>query len=107
MNIIFNERSEKVFRHAGFRIRYFLYPDSGCVKTKVSFFLSLLGKYLSIAMSAIVLFVLVLPLPFAGLFGFVRLPSSFYGWMLLIVAVYIFAAEKLKQWFYGKIESQA
>ena len=78
------------------------------VRTRLAFFKSLPGKYLSIATSMIVLFVLVLPLmPFAGLFGFVRLPLSFYGWMLLIVAVYVFFAEKLKQWFYRKIENQA
>jgi len=78
------------------------------VRTRLAFFKSLPGKYLSIATSMIVLFVLVLPLmPFAGLFGFVRLPLSFYGWMLLIVAVYVFSAEKLKQWFYRKIENQA
>ena len=78
------------------------------VRTRLAFFKSLPGKYLSIATSIIVLFVLVLPLmPFAGLFGFVKLPLSFYGWMLLIVALYVFSAEKLKQWFYRKIENQA
>ena len=78
------------------------------VRTRLAFFKSLPGKYLSIATSMIVLFVLVLPLmPFAGLFGFVRLPLSFYGWMLLIVAVYVFSAEKLKQWFYRKVENQS
>jgi len=78
------------------------------VRTRLAFFKSLPGKYLSIATSIIVLFVLLLPLmPFAGLFGFVKLPLSFYGWMLLIVAVYVFSAEKLKKWFYRKIENQA
>ena len=78
------------------------------VRTRLAFFKSLPGKYLSIATSIVVAFVLALPLmPFAGLFGFVRLPLSFYGWMLLIVAVYVFSAEKLKQWFYQKIKNQA
>lgn len=78
------------------------------VRTRLAFFKSLPGKYLSIATIVIVLFVLELPLlPFAGLFGFVKLPLSFYGWMLLIVAAYVFSAEKLKQWFYRKIENQA
>ena len=78
------------------------------VRTRLAFFKSLPGKYLSIATGAVVLFVLALPLmPFAGLFGFVQLPLSFYGWMLLIVALYVFSAEKLKQWFYRKIENQA
>jgi Mg2+-importing ATPase len=78
------------------------------VRNRLAFFKSLPGKYLSIATCAVVVFILVLPLmPFAGLFGFVRLPLSFYGWMLLIVAAYVFYAEKLKQWFYRKIENQA
>ena len=78
------------------------------VRTRLAFFKSLPGKYLSIATAAVILFVLALPLlPIADLFGFVRLPLSFYGWMLIIVAVYVFSAEKLKQWFYRKIENQA
>jgi len=77
------------------------------VRTRLSFFKSLPGKYLSIATSLVVLFVLALPLmPFAGLFGFVRLPLSFYGWMLLILAAYIVCAKNLKQWFYRRIENQ-
>jgi Mg2+-importing ATPase len=78
------------------------------VRTRLPFFKSLPGKYLSIATSLIVLFIMILPLmPFAGLFGFTKLPLSFYGWMFLIVAVYIFSAEKAKQWFYKKIQNQA
>jgi len=41
-----------------------------------------------------------------GLLGFVPLPLSFYGWMLLIVAVYIGSAEWAKQWFYGKLQKE-
>ncbi len=78
------------------------------VRTKLPFFKSLPGKYLCIATGAIVLLVLGLPfMPFAALFGFVRLPLSFYGWMLLIIAVYIFSAEKAKQWFYRRIQNQS
>ena len=77
------------------------------VRTRLTFFKSLPGKYLSIATGVVVLFVLALPLlPFAGIFGFVQLPLSFYGWMLLIVAAYVFSAEKIKQWFYRKIQNQ-
>ena len=77
------------------------------VRTKLPFFKSLPGKYLSIATCLIVLFVLLLPLtPIAGLFGFVSLPLSFYGWMLLIVAAYIVSAEIAKRWFYKRIQNK-
>jgi P-type Mg2+ transporter len=77
------------------------------VRTRLPFFKSLPGKFLCIATAIIVLLVLLIPLtPFAGLFGFVHLPISFYGWMLLIIAAYILAAEKAKQWFYRKIKNQ-
>jgi P-type Mg2+ transporter len=75
------------------------------VRTKLPFLKSPPGKYLSIATFLIVAVVLALPfLPFAGLFGFSRLPWTFYGWMLLIVAAYIVSAEFLKQWFYRKLQ---
>ncbi len=74
------------------------------VRTRLPFFKSLPGKYLSIATGFILLFVLVLPLtPLSALLGFIRLPIAFYGWMLLIVAGYIVAAELAKRWFYKKI----
>jgi len=77
------------------------------VRTRRPFFKSLPGKLLSIATAVIVLLVLLIPwLPVAGLFGFVHLPFSFYGWMLLIIAAYMIAAEKAKQWFYKRIENQ-
>ena len=77
------------------------------VRTRLPFFKSLPGKFLSIATSVIVLFVLVLPfMPFATLFGFVRLPIIFYGWMLLIVSMYIISAEIAKRWFYKRIHNQ-
>lgn len=78
------------------------------VRTRLPFFKSLPGKYLGIATSLIVLFVLALPLmPFAGLLGFVRLPLAFYGWMVLIIIVYIFSAEIAKRWFYRRIQNQS
>ncbi len=77
------------------------------VRTRLPFFKSLPGKYLSIATCFIVLIVLALPLtPIAGLFGFVSLPLSFYGWMLLIVAAYIISAETAKRWFYKRIQNR-
>jgi Mg2+-importing ATPase len=78
------------------------------VRTRLPFFKSLPGKYLSMATGLIILFVLALPfIPFAGLFGFVSLPLSFYGWILLIVVAYMFSAELAKQWFYRRIKNQA
>jgi Mg2+-importing ATPase len=75
------------------------------VRTRLPFFKSLPGKYLMLATSLIVLAVLALPFsPLAGLFGFVRLPLSFYGWMGLIVAGYIGSAELAKKWFYRKLQ---
>jgi Mg2+-importing ATPase len=73
------------------------------IRTRLPFFKSLPGKYLSIATGLTVSFVLVLPfLPFAGLFGFVRLPLSFYVWMLMIVIAYVISAELAKKWFYRR-----
>ncbi len=78
------------------------------VRTRLPFFKSLPGKLLCIATCVIVLLVLLIPLmPFAGLFGFVHLPLSFYGWMLLIIVAYIMAAEKAKQWFYKRLQNQS
>jgi Mg2+-importing ATPase len=75
------------------------------VRTRLPFLKSLPGKYLLIATVLVVLLVLLLPhTPLAGLFGFVSLPWSFYGWMALIVAAYLGSAELLKQWFYRKLQ---
>jgi Mg2+-importing ATPase len=78
------------------------------VRTRLPFFKSLPGKYLSVATGLIVLFVLALPfMPFASLFGFVRLPLISYGWMLLIIGAYIISAEIAKRWFFRKIQNRA
>jgi P-type Mg2+ transporter len=77
------------------------------VRTRLPFFKSLPGKYLSMATGLVVLFVLALPfIPLASLFGFVALPLSFYGWILLIVIAYMFTAELAKQWFYRRLKNQ-
>ncbi|HZX58658.1 MAG TPA: magnesium-translocating P-type ATPase, partial [Mucilaginibacter sp.] len=74
------------------------------VRTRLPFFKSLPGKYLSIATIIILLFVLFLPLtPLAVWFGFTRLPLAYYGWMLLIVLGYMVFAEIAKQLFYRKM----
>src|SRR5450432_528944 len=77
------------------------------VRTRLPFLKSLPGKYLSIATIIILFTVLFLPLtPIAQIFGFVRLPISFYGWMLLIVGAYISSAEILKRWFYRRLNNR-
>jgi len=74
------------------------------VRTRLRFFKSLPGKYLSIATGFILLFVLILPLtPLSAWFGFVRLPVTYYGWMAMIVVCYILSAELAKRWFYRKV----
>ncbi len=73
------------------------------VRTRLSFFKSLPGRFLMIATGLVSLFVLFLPLTsLAVIFGFDRLPISFYFWMLGIVGAYITSAELLKKWFYRK-----
>jgi len=74
------------------------------VRTRLPFFKSLPGKYLSIATVFILLLVLVLPLtPFAAWFGFVKLHLVYYSWMLLVISVYLITAELVKRWFYKKM----
>lgn len=73
------------------------------VRTRLPFYKSLPGKYLSMATAGVVAFVLLLPyLPFAALLGFTCLPVGFYVWMCFIIAAYIFAAEYAKKWFFRK-----
>ncbi len=77
------------------------------VRTRLPFFKSPPGKYLTIATGLVVLFVLALPfMPFAGLLGFVQLPPMFYAWMLLIIIAYIFSAEIAKHWFYRRLQNK-
>ncbi len=74
------------------------------VRTRLPFLKSLPGKYLAIATALVVVTVIVLPFtPVAGLLGFVRMPLSFYGWMLLIVVAYIVSAEAVKKWFFKRL----
>jgi Mg2+-importing ATPase len=76
------------------------------VRTRLPFLKSPPGKYLAIATALIVVVVIGLPFtPLAPLLGFVPMPLSFYGWMVLIVAAYIGSAEAAKQWFYRKLKN--
>ncbi len=78
------------------------------VRTQLSFFKSLPGKYLAIATVLILMLVLALPLtPLATWFGFTRLPITYYGWMLLIIVCYLGSAELAKRWFYRKMNATA
>lgn len=71
------------------------------VRTRLPFFKSLPGKYLSIATAVIVFFVLILPFtPISDWFDFVKLPFMIYIWMFLLIATYIISAELVKHKFY-------
>ncbi len=76
------------------------------IRTRLPFFKSLPGKYLSMATAIIVLFVLAIPyLPFAALFGFTALPFIYYPWMLGIIAAYILTTEIAKKWFFKSLRN--
>ena len=76
------------------------------VRTRLPFFRSLPGKWLLLATSLIVVFVLFIPFaPFMKVFGFTHLPPVFFVWMALIVTGYVFTAELAKKWFYKHTES--
>lgn len=73
------------------------------VRTRLPFYKSIPGKPLMITTACTILAVLILPYtPIAPLMGFVPLPLSLYGWLLLIVVVYITSAEIAKKLFYRK-----
>ena len=77
------------------------------VRTRLPFLKSPPGKYLAMATVLVVALVVGLPfMPVARVMGFVRMPWLFYDWMLLIVALYIGAAEAAKHWFYKSIKNK-
>jgi len=76
------------------------------VRTRLPFFKSLPGKYLSLATLGVLLLVLFFPLtPFMSWFGFTTLPLIYYGWALLIIIVYLACAEMAKRWFYKRMNN--
>lgn len=78
------------------------------VRTRLAFFKSLPGRYLSAATVLVLLLVLLIPIsPLAGWFGFIRLPALYYAWLLLILAAYMTAAELAKRWFYKHMISKS
>ena len=74
------------------------------IRTRLPFFKSLPGKYLTMATMLVVLAVLVIPFTFLGpMFGFCPLPSLFYSWMLVLVVMYVLSAELTKRLFYRRL----
>ena len=75
------------------------------IRSRRPFFKSRPGKYLLIATLTIAFLTLILPMtPLAMVFGFTPLPLATYLWLLLIVVLYIAAAEITKTIFYRKVK---
>ena len=71
------------------------------IRTSQSAFKSRPGKYLAAATLFVIIITLIIPFsPLAPLLGFVKLPLRLYGWILLIVLVYIMLTEFSKRIFY-------
>ena len=75
------------------------------IRSRKPFFRSRPGRYLLIATLSIVVITVILPFtPLGDVFGFSPLRLSTYLLLLLIVAVYVIAAEIAKRIFYGKVK---
>jgi P-type Mg2+ transporter len=75
------------------------------IRSRKPFFRSQPGKYLQIATFSIALLTLLLPFtPIGKIFGFAPLSISTYLLLLLIVVIYIFAAEIAKSIFYKRVK---
>jgi len=75
------------------------------VRTRQSILNSKPGKYLLRATLATVAVTLIIPLtPLAGLLGFQPLPLSFVLVLMVIVALYVIAAESVKRVFYNQVK---
>ena len=75
------------------------------IRSRKPFFKSKPGKYLLITTLSIVVITLILPFtPLGKLFGFISLSFSTYLLILLIVVMYIAAAEITKTFFYKKVK---
>jgi Mg2+-importing ATPase len=75
------------------------------IRSRKPFFRSRPGKYLLIATLSIAVITLFFPFtPFGNIFGFSPLPLSTYLLLLLIVVLYILAAEITKRIFYRKVK---
>jgi P-type Mg2+ transporter len=75
------------------------------IRSRKPFFKSRPGKYLLIATLSIAVITLVFPFtPLGNVFGFSPLTLSTYSLLVLIIAVYILAAEITKRIFYKKVK---
>jgi magnesium-transporting ATPase (P-type) len=71
------------------------------MRTQRPFFRSRPGNLLLISTLVLIVVAFAIPyLPFAGIFGFVRLPGPLLGTIALITALYVGATELQKKWFY-------
>ena len=71
------------------------------MRTRLPFYKSLPGKGMLVATGLVLLFVLMLPwLPIAGFLGFAPLGLIYYGYIFLIVGLYVLCAELVKRWFF-------
>lgn len=78
------------------------------VRTRLPFFRSLPGRYLSWATLFVLLLVLILPLiPMAGWLGLTRLPAIYYVYISLILIAYMASAELTKHLFYRRLVSRS
>jgi len=73
------------------------------VRTRKPFFRSRPGKFLAVATFLVIMASLSLPFfPLGEVFGFQRLPLTFFPVLLLIVCLYVLGAEATKRIFYGR-----
>jgi Mg2+-importing ATPase len=75
------------------------------IRSRKPFFRSQPGKYLLIATLTIAVITLILPFtPVGTVFGFSPLRLSTYLFLLMIIVIYIVAAEITKTIFYRKVK---
>jgi Mg2+-importing ATPase len=75
------------------------------IRSRKPFFRSRPGKYLLIATLSIAVITLIFPFtPLGNIFGFSPLSLSTYFLLIMIVVIYIFAAEITKRIFYRKVK---
>jgi P-type Mg2+ transporter len=75
------------------------------IRSRKPFFKSRPGKYLLIATLSVAVITLFLPFtPLGNIFGFSPLTVSTYLLILLIVVMYVIAAEITKSIFYRKVK---
>jgi P-type Mg2+ transporter len=94
--------------HVGFRTGWFV--ESLATQTlvvfvirtrRVPFFRSRPGRAMAIVPPAMALIGAALPFsPLAHVLGFAPLPAAFFGWLMVMVVVYLGLVEAAKVWFY-------